>query len=252
MPRRGREKSQSGIYHIILRGMNRQTIFEEEDDAIKFLQTLKEAKDKSGCKLYAYCLMSNHIHLLLREEEEELGIIMRRIGASYVYWYNGKYGRCGHLFQDRYKSETVEDDRYLLTVLRYIHQNPLKAGLARDLKDYKWSSYSEYIKKSEIIDADFILKIFDKDSNKAIESFKAFHEISTNETCMDIEENKKITDDEAVKIIKTVCKVVHCIDIQEMEREQRNRCLELLKENGLSTRQIARLTGVSRHIVVKA
>jgi len=77
--------------------------------------------------------MGNHVHLLIKEETEELGVIMRRIGASYVYWYNRKYNRCGHLFQDRYKSEVVEDERYLLTVLRYIHQNLLKAGMVKDV-----------------------------------------------------------------------------------------------------------------------
>jgi len=110
MPRTGRERSKSGIYHIVLRGSNRQTIFEDEEDAIKFLETLQTYKEKSGYKIYAYCLMGNHVHLLLKEEQEELGIIMRRIGASYVYWYNWKYQRCGHLFQDRYKSEVVEDE----------------------------------------------------------------------------------------------------------------------------------------------
>ena len=73
--------------------------------------------------------MSNHIHLLLKEGEEDLGTLFKRIGASYVYWYNWKYNRTGHLFQDHFKSEPVEDDTYLLTVLRYIHQNPLKAGI---------------------------------------------------------------------------------------------------------------------------
>ena len=117
MPRTGRERSKSGIYHIVLRGSNRQTIFEDEEDAIKFLQTLQTYKETSGYKIYAYCLMGNHVHLLLKEEQEELGIIMRRIGASYVYWYNWEHQRCGHLFQDRYKSEVVEDENYLLTVL---------------------------------------------------------------------------------------------------------------------------------------
>ncbi|SNS61921.1 REP element-mobilizing transposase RayT [Anaerovirgula multivorans] len=252
MPRTGRKKSASGIYHILLRGINRQTIFEEEEDAIKYLETLKNYQDKSGYKLYAYCLMGNHIHLLLKEEKEELGIIMRRIGASYVYWYNDKYNRCGHLFQDRYKSETVEDDRYLLAVLRYIHQNPLKAELVKNIVDYKWSSYCEYIKNDEIIDTDFILELFGEERKKAIESFKLFHEESKNERCIDINEKKKISDSEAIEMIKRVCIVSHCMDVQRIEKEQKNKCLSLLKENGLSTRQIARLTGVGRSIVLKA
>lgn len=94
-----------------------------------------------------------------------------------MYWYNRKYQRCGHLFQDRYKSEAVEDDRYFLTVLRYIHRNPVKAGIVKDIADYKWSSYSEYMGNSKIIDTDFVLKLFNDDKEKAIVSFMDFHDI---------------------------------------------------------------------------
>ena len=88
MPRRARRKSESGIYHIMLRGINRQVIFEDEEDNLKFLETLKNYKAVSGYKLFAYCLMSNHIHLLLRVEKEDLDLIIKRIAGSYVYWYN--------------------------------------------------------------------------------------------------------------------------------------------------------------------
>lgn len=88
MPRKAREKSESGIYHIILRGINKQIIFEGEEDSTKFLQTLNEYKNKSGYKIYGYCLMGNHAHILLQELEEGIEKIIRRIGASYVYWYN--------------------------------------------------------------------------------------------------------------------------------------------------------------------
>lgn len=143
-------QSKTGIYHIILRGINRQTIFEDDDeDAIKFLQTLKDYESKSGYEIYAYCLMGNHIHILIKEGQEKLGTAIKRIGVSYVYWYNSKYDRTGHLFQGRYKSEVVENDKYLLTVLRYIHQNPLKAGITKDIEEYKWSSYNEYVNNKQ-------------------------------------------------------------------------------------------------------
>lgn len=118
MPRTVREKSNTGVYHAILRGINRQTIFEDEEDATKFVETLGECRKKSEFRLYAYCLMGNHAHFLVKEGKEDLGVTVKRVGASYVYWYNRKYGRCGHLFQDRYKSEPVEDDKYFLAVLR--------------------------------------------------------------------------------------------------------------------------------------
>lgn len=251
MPRTARRKSISGIYHIILRGINRQTIFEDKEDAEKFLQTIKDCKMKSGYKLYGYCSMGNHIHLLIKEEKEDLGIIMRRIGARYVYWYNWKYNRYGHLFQDRYKSEVVENESYFLTVLRYIHQNPLKAGLVKDIKEYRWSSYSEFIEKNIIVDIDFVLDLFNKDRKKAVDNFKTFHEISCNDNCLDIEDKRRVKDNQAIEIIRRLCHVSHCSELQILERNKRNKCIKIIKEYGLPTRQIARLTGVSRGIILK-
>src|SRR5690554_6078475 len=194
MPRTGRKKSKTGIYHIILRGINKQIIFEDQEDGEKFLETLFSFKEKGGYRIYGYCLMSNHIHLLLKEEKEDLGIVMRRIGASYVYWYNWKYDRIGHLFQDRYRSEVVEDDKYLLTVLRYIHQNPLKANIVRDISKYQWSSYNEYIRKNRMVDIDFILDIFSRVRGKAIYLFKEFHRENTDDQCLDIVETIRLKD----------------------------------------------------------
>lgn len=127
MPRKARIESKSGIYHIMLRGINRQQIFEDDEDFEKFLWVLKDVKQLSRFKLYGYCLMGNHIHLLLKPENEPLELIFRRIGSKYVYWYNLKYQRTGHLFQDRFKSEPVENISSFFVVLRYIHQNPVKA-----------------------------------------------------------------------------------------------------------------------------
>ena len=108
MPRTERKKSITGIYHVMLRGINKQQIFEDDEDNGKFLQTICDCKALSGFELYGYCLMGNHAHLLMKEGEESLGQVFRRIGARYVYWYNRKYKRCGHLFQDRFRSETIE------------------------------------------------------------------------------------------------------------------------------------------------
>lgn len=167
MPRGAREKAESGIYHIMLRGINKQTIFEDDEDYVKFLHVINDCKKKSSFKLMAYCLMSNHLHLLIKEENEELGQIFKRIGSSYVYWYNFKYSRTGHLFQDRFRSESVNNDEYFLTVLRYIHQNPIKAGLCTDVSKYKCSSYNDYLYKTELTDIEFGLSLFSEDVYKA-------------------------------------------------------------------------------------
>lgn len=157
MPRVPRHKSESGIYHIMLRGINQQTIFEDDEDYSKFLSTLEKYKAVSGYKVFAYCLMSNHIHILLKTDNEDLDLIMKRIAGSYVYWYNWKYYRKGHLFQDRFKSEPIDDEKYLLTVLRYIHQNPVKAKIVKNIDEYIYSSYNDYIKvKSNLVDTDFV------------------------------------------------------------------------------------------------
>lgn len=252
MARIARKKSRTGIYHMILRGINRQTIFEDEEDATQFLQTLEKYRIEGNFILYGYCLMGNHVHLLIKEENEDLGSSMRRIGASYVYWYNWKYQRCGHLFQDRFKSEAVEDDRYFLTVLRYIHQNPVKAGIVEDINAYKWSSYSEYTGKRKMVETDFALQLFSYKKENAIISFKEFHQIISDDKCLDLEEKRVIRDDEAIEIIKNLCNVNHCTDVQVIENYRRDRLLKTLKEEGLSTRQLARLTGISRGVIMKA
>ncbi len=251
MPRKARKKSESGIYHIVLRGQNRQIIFEDDEDREKFLQILNELKDKSRCRIYGYCLMGNHIHLLIHETGEELGIIMRRIGASYVYWYNWKYKRCGHLFQDRYKSEAVEDDEYFSVALRYIHQNPVKAGLTKKLSEYKWSSYRDYLTENGITDTDFALSIYCEEREKAIQSFIKYNEDTSALQCLDIEEVRRLRDEEAKEIIKKKCGVKSSLELKNLDKGIRDKYISELKLEGLSTRQIERLTGISRGIILK-
>ena len=249
MPRRAREKSSTGIYHVMLRGINGQIIFEDKEDYEKLVQIIIDYKDVCEYEIYAYCFMSNHIHLLIKEGREELGIVFRRIGASYVYWYNRKYKRSGHLFQDRYKSEAVKNDKYLLTVLRYIHQNPIKAGIENDIRKYPWSSYNEYLAKNVMCDTKFILSIFLEDEKKAIELFKKFNVQENNGKCLEYEERVRIDDTEATKIIIKVARVENTTQVQSLEKEKRNKIIEELKNRGLSIRQIERLTGVSFGII---
>lgn len=207
MPRKARKKSESGIYHIIMRGINRQIIFEEEEDFVKFLQTIQDYKKKCGYEIYSYCLMGNHVHLLLRIGEEPLEQVMRRICGSYVYWYNWKYQRVGNLFQDRFKSETVEDDAYLLTVQRYIHQNPIKAGLVKKVSQYTWSSFKEYTNKTKLVNVNYILNILNNDREKALKKFIQYNDEMNKDLCLEIEEKHRKTDEKARDVIKKLCKV---------------------------------------------
>ena len=246
MPRQARRKSESGIYHVMLRGINKQVIFEDEEDSLKFLETLKNYKAISGYKIFAYCLMSNHIHLLLKVDKENLDLIIKRIASSYVYWYNWKYHRSGHLFQDRFKSEPVEDDVYFLTVIRYIHQNPIKAGLSKSIDEYKFSSYNEYINKPFVVDIDFCLGIVDK------EQFVEFNNEYNQNICLEIEEdNFRLTDDEAREVIRKISKCKTITEFQNLSLDKRDKYLKALRNQGLSIRQISRLTGIGFNIVRK-
>ena len=247
MPRAPRLKSQSGIYHIMLRGINQQVIFEDDEDYRKFIETLKEYKAVSGYKVFAYCLMSNHIHILIKVGKEDLDVIMKRIAGSYVYWYNWKYYRKGHLFQDRFKSEPVEDDEYFLTVLRYIHQNPVKAGIVEKLDEYEYSSYNEYMENNDtFIDINFVYEIIDK------EAFEKYNAEENEDKCIEIDDLVfRISDVDAQKEIKKVSGCENATEFQVLEQAKRDKYVKKLKDRGLSIRQISRLTGVSFAIVRK-
>ena len=255
MPRTARKKSSSGIYHIIIRGINRQTIFEDEEDCAQFLEALKRYKEKSGYEIYSYCLMGNHVHILMKIGIEPLEQVMRRLCGSYVYWYNKKYQRIGNLFQDRFKSEPVEDDQYFQTVLRYIHQNPVKAGLVKHVEEYKWSSFHEYVNQANIVNINFLMGMISNDKEKKIQKFIEYINDINEHECLDIdnEAKQRISDEEAREILKKVCKIKNAIDLQQFDSKTRNTYLRVLKQKyNLSIRQIETLTGTNRGVVLKA
>lgn len=139
---RFRKESVGDIYHVMSRGNGRQLIFEDDNDRQFFLYKLQGCLVDAHLDLYAWCLMGNHFHLLVRGDKESLSRCMHRVCSVYARRFNAKTGHVGHLFQDRFKSEPINDESYLLTVVRYIHKNPEKGGLA-PMETYKWSSYHE-------------------------------------------------------------------------------------------------------------
>ncbi|SNT06037.1 REP element-mobilizing transposase RayT [Anaerovirgula multivorans] len=236
----------------MLRGINRQTIFRDGQDCVKLIEILQQSKEKSEFELYGYCLMGNHVHLLLREGKESISLVMQRMCSSFVYWYNWKYDRFGHLFQERYKSEVVEDEAYLITVLRYIHQNPIKAGITNSVIEYKWSSYHEYIRKQNIIDCEFILELFATEKQTAKKEFEKYMKEVNEDICLDYEEKHRIADEEIIKLIEEEYGVKKG-SFHLLEREKKDRTLKNLKAiKGVTIRQIARVTGVSKYMVEKA
>lgn len=141
--RPARNISQSGVYHILFRGVNQQNIFEEAVDFAKLKEIIEIVKQDLKFEIYAYCFMNNHVHIVLREKNiGETSLIMKRILTKYARWYNIKYGRSGALIANRYKSVPVEIDEYFLQLVRYVHQNPIKAGIVEKIENYSYSSYS--------------------------------------------------------------------------------------------------------------
>lgn len=188
--------------------------------------------------------MDNHVHLLLKETDESLSLTIKRISSSYVYWYNDKYARCGHLFQERFKSERVEDSKYFLIALRYIHQNPVKAGLAKNIFDCKWTSIKEYTHKRKIINTEEALKRF-----TAKELFLTFMNQSNHDQCLEHTTTTKISDDEIRSYLKKLG-ISNSSTLQRMETKKRNEIIAKLKKlNGVSLRQLSRVTGISKSLI---
>ena len=249
MPRVSRAKSSTGLYHVLTRGINRLDIFMDVEDKTAYLERLEKYKEECLFQIYSYCLMSNHVHLLIREGEQQLPEIMKKINTSYAYWFNRKYNRDGHLFQDRYKSEPVENDRYLLTLVRYIHQNPVKIGYPIS----HWTSYGDFFSNSAgVTDVAFVLELFGDDPKQAKEQFKRYVNEKNDDMCMDILETGRIDDDKAREMIKSAGNIPNCQELQDLGKTARNAVIRELKDNGLTIRQIERLTGVNRGIVLNA
>lgn len=250
MPRVARKKSRSGIYHVILRGVNKQTIFEDDEDRLRLLDILRRYKQICNLKFYAYCLMDNHIHLLMRETDESIGLSIKRISSSYVHWYNAKYERCGHLFQERFRSENVESKRYFLTVLRYIHQNPVKAGLAVNAFEADWTSINEYFGATSLIDNDFGLSLFSSGDGKTeSQQFVDYMSSSNDDECLDYWDRVRLTDSDVKKYLQGMG-IPSSSVLQQMVKEERDTVLMRLKETtGVSIRQISRVTGISKSVI---
>lgn len=244
MPRCMRLKSSTNIYHVIWRGVARQNIFCEEYDFKKFLWILSDYKKEYGFEVYAYCLMTNHIHLLIKAEN--ISNVMKVLGGKYAQWFNTKYTRIGHLFQDRFLSEPVENEKYLLTVIRYIHQNPIKAFITDRVSEYRWSSFNSYIYQSEIVDTKFILEIISK------KQFIEFNNMLTNDCCLDIKESfQKITDEKAVELMKKELGCEALDYFKTLAQDKQSKVIKVLLKNKVSKRQIERFLKCNRRKIDK-
>lgn len=248
MARQARKKSSTGVYHIMLRGIDKRDLFLDDEDRKKFKDIFVKAIDEGRFDLYGYCLMGNHVHLLLKAMEDP-GIIMKRITVSYVWWHNDKHERTGHLFQNRYLSEPVEEEDYLLTVLRYIHQNPFKAGMVKSIKDYHWSSYDQYKQfykdQKTFISGDLIKFYF-----PTFSGFDRFMTAINEDKCLEVTVSDRTSDKKLIEKIK------EGYDLEGLRSasadKKRATIKEIYDKTGASIRQLSRVTGIGRNVIERA
>ncbi len=246
MPRHQRVKSKSGYYHIMIRGNERKNIFHDEADKLKFMEKLNQKKQGNRFFLHAFCLMDNHVHLMISEGEEDVAKVMKRITVSYVSYFNKKYKRVGHLFQDRYKSEIVDEDSYVLALARYIHQNPVKAGMVKSVEEYKWSSYHHYVNGwSDIVDTDIGLGLFSPNKENAHRQFIVYMNEKAQESFIDLVEEIDVMEEDAAKLLYgTMLLSEEGVVSEKLIKEFRHK-------TRLPIRKIAEITGLNKDKVNK-
>lgn len=257
--RQARGIADSGVYHIMLRGNERKNIFQEDEDKQRFLDGVVAKQMETRFSVYAYCLMDNHVHLLMKVNNDDLASIMKGIAVRYASFYNWKYKRVGHVFQDRFKSEAIEDERYLLAAVRYIHYNPIKAGITETVAGYKWSSYPEYlrIKGQSCIETEFVLGIIGGDRRTAIKEFERFSTEQNDLEFIDCEDELMIRTFDEGKAYLTAylnkntpgLRIGQIKDDKAMRKEI---ILHLISETSLSQRMIAELLEVDKGVVERA
>ena len=256
MPRQARILNEKNVYHVMLRGNNREKIFIDNEDKQRIIETIRLKKKDREFFLYAYCVMDNHIHLVIREGEDSLSRIVKRIGVSYAYYFNKKYNRIGHVFQGRSKSENIEDDKYLLCAIRYVHRNPVKAGLG-SFDEYPWSSYKEFMdKKTDLVESNEIFGMISNNKVDGLKEFVQFHQESCNETFLELVDEKEI---DATNVQQLIAEFLqkNKIEKPQLKSAQNKKFREelinlIIKKSNLSLRGIAEELGLNREMVRKA
>ena len=259
MARLPRVYSESGFYHIMLRGINRERIF--GDNACKkhfmdilsrnFTKSDSEKENKKKGQLFAFCILDNHVHLLVKESALGISNLMQRISCAYAQYYNRRYGRSGPVFESRYTSKAVEDPKYFTEVVKYIHNNPVKAGIVNHFREYCWSSGKYYLGAQ----LDFLTVDFLKANLSDGEFLELMHSPARyGEQIMACRWPERISDFE---IRMAACSTIKAIsggtDLSGLAEEALFRIINtLIKIKGAAKTQIAKILDTSIYKINKA
>ena len=248
--RTARKRCESNVYHVIVRGVGKQILFEDDADRAFFLETLADKRSDHGVGLYAWCLMSNHVHIVLRAPLEDISAMMHALETRYAGHFNFRHARSGALFQGRFTSVPVETDEQLMQAIRYVHRNPVEAGLPID---GAWSSYREYMGAGHgaVADVAFVLELFG-----GVDAFALFHRQDGSRGGVGGHPARlprpRILDEEALRVAKGVLGDVGPYDLKALDKRRRDALLVQLREAGLSARQISRITSIGENVVYRA
>lgn len=248
MPRSARQASESGYYHVSARGVGKRFIYEGDSDRSYFVGLLEKLSAEMPLSILAWALMDNHYHLLCRCcSIDGLAAFMRKLNTAYAQHFNGSHGHIGHVFQGRYSSVPVETDSHLIATLRYIHLNPLDAGI-RNLASYPWTSYPQYLGRKGFCDIDTVKSILgDEDAIRKI------HEGSSSDAIVPLDGYRaRLSDAEAFDLVRNAYGPNFPDCVGAMKKDERDRAIARMHRIGLSAPQIERLTGVSRMIAQRA
>ena len=254
MPRAARYLGEDMFNHCIIRGIDKHDIFFDDKDRIKFIKLLSQYKDKYDIKIGTYALMPNHVHLVVLGKDKNISKFFQSILISYSFYFNKKYERVGHLFENRYKNKVINTYSYMKNVVKYIHYNPEKAGISKFM-DYKWSGYKEFFKKSTLIDKNMILLYYNEDVNQALKEFKQEHFQDINryyEDFAEFEMVNRLTDEQVKIIIDNRIERISGKKHDIFDKTVKESIIkEVLKIKGVSVNQISRVTGINRRLLAK-
>jgi putative transposase len=178
MSRPLRLELEGGVYHVVARGNERRDVFRDDGDREEYLRRLRHYRERFEFELLAFCLMSNHVHLVVETGKMPLSRVMLGLQGSYTQWFNRRHRRSGHLFQGRYKAFLVQEDEYLQALVRYVHENPVRAKIVERARLYRWSSDRYYRKGRgpDWLDLERVLEMFGTSRRKAAAAYVRFME----------------------------------------------------------------------------